>query len=538
MSGGGFKKRLSLLDLTFLGVGSMVGSGWLFSAMHGAVMAGSLAWLAWVIAAFAVVLIGIVYAEIAAAIPRAGGFVRYPEYTHGSLVGFMIGFASMLAYSSVAGIEVEAVREYALHWWPGLAVSATNTNPSAAGFTLEIALLIVFFLLNYWSVNVFGKVNSIITTIKFLVPFLTIIILFTQFHASNFSTGGAAPGGLNGVFKAVSTAGIVFAFLGFRQAVDFGAEAKNPQRDIPRAIILAVILTTIIYMLLQIAFLGAIPHNLLSGGWASINFKSPYADLAIAMGMGWLSNVIFVDAIISPSGTGNVYMSGTARTLYAWGKNGNFFSVFGKVDQRTGIPRAALWLTLILAMVWVLPSQFQVWGGLVDAVTSATVMTYMVGPISVSSLRKTSPNMKRPFRLKGLGLWSPLAFIAATCIIYWSGWSTNKWIVGLTLAGTIIMYAPIMTRTPEKKERMAREWKSGIWLVTYYVFIGVMSIIGSYNGGLMKSVIPYPWDTVVVIVASILFYFWGVNSALPKPRVSADEGEEIPEGLEVAATKA
>jgi amino acid transporter len=532
MDGGRFKRRLNLLDLTFLGLGSIIGSGWLFASFHGASKAGSLAWLAWIIAAIAVILIGIVYGEIAAAIPRAGGFVRYPEYTHGSLVGFMTGFACMLAYSSVAGIEVEAVRGYASHWWPGL--QNPDGNPSATGLILQFGLLILFFLLNYWSVQIFGKVNTIITTIKFLVPLLTIIVLLTQFHASNFSVGGADPGGIDGVFRAVSTGGIVFAFLGFRQAVDFGAEAKNPQRDIPRAIILAVTLATAIYLLLQISFLGAVPSGNLANGWVNLKFENaPFADLAVALGMGWLATVIFVDAIISPSGTGNIYMSGTARTLYAWSKNGHFYSIFGKVDKRTGIPRGAMWLTFILAAIWTLPLQFQAWSGLVNAVTSATVMTYMVGPVSASSLRETSPDLHRPFKLKWLGFLAPLAFIAATCIIYWSGWDTNKYLIGLTLFGTVILYFAFMDRNEATREKVRAEWKHGIWLVVYYLFIAVMSYIGAYTGSGMKSYIPYPWDTVVVIVGALVFYYWGKASALSKPVITPDEESEAAAASEV-----
>ncbi len=518
---GKFKRRLNLLDLTLLGLGSIIGSGWLFASNKAAVLAGSDAWMAWVFGAVAVLLIGLVYAEMAAAIPRAGGFVRYPDYTHGSLVGFMIGFASMLAYSSVAGIEVEAVRGYALKWWPGLATH--DGGPSVTGLIFQFSLLIIFFLLNYWSVNIFGKVNSVITTLKFIVPAFTIVVLLTQLKVSNLSVGGASPGGIHGVLAAVSTAGIVFAFLGFRQAVDFGAEAKNPQKDIPKAIIFAVVLAAIVYLLLQFSFLGAVPRAVLAHGWGAVQFKTPFADLAVALGFGWLMNIIMVDALISPSGTGNIYLSGTARAMFAWAKNGYFYSWFGKIDHKTGVPRGALWLTFILAALWTMPLKFQVWNGLVGAVTSATVMTYMVGPVSVASLRKSDPDMPRPFKLKGLSILSPLAYIAATLIIYWSGWSTDSLLIGLTLA-SMILYFAFMDRTPETRARLRTEWKNGIWLVGYFVFIFIMSRLGSFtNTDVYKVTIPQPWDDIIVIIGAIVFYYWGVGSALHTSRIEKDD---------------
>jgi amino acid transporter len=520
-SPGGFKKSLNLLDLTFLGLGSIIGSGWLFAAAGAATFAGSNAWIAWIIGAVAFILIGLVYAELGSMMPRSGGFVRYPRYTHGTLVGFLIGFISMLAYSSVAGIEVEAVRGYAATWWTALGTK--TAGPTFLGYLFEIILLVLFLLLNYWSVNVFGKFNTVITTIKFLVPIVTVIILFTHFHVSNMSVGGAKPGGVSGIFEAVSLSGIAFAFLGFRQAVDFGAEAKRPQRDIPLAIILAISLGTLMYLLLQFAFLGAVPADQLAKGWANLTFvQAPYADLAKSLGVLWLMNLIFVDAVISPSGTGNIYLSGTTRVLFAWAKTGLFYTWFQKVDARTGIPRGALWLSLVLSIVWILPAHLNFWQGLVGNVTSATVLTYMIGPISLAALRRTSPDVVRPFRLKGSSILSPLAFIAASLIIFWSGWTTNLEILGLTLV-SLVLYFAFMDKEG-LRERLTSDWKSGAWLIFYFIFMLVISRLGNYQlptGA--KPILASPWDSVIVVVGALGFYFWGVNSAMAAPEIDDDD---------------
>jgi amino acid transporter len=528
---GGFKKSLNLLDLTFLGLGSIIGSGWLFAAASAATFAGAGAWIAWVIGAVAFILIGLVYAELGSMMPRSGGFVRYPKYTHGTLVGFLIGFISMLAYSSVAGIEVEAVRGYAATWWTALGTKAAG--PTMTGYAFEIILLFVFLLLNYWSVNVFGKFNTIITTIKFLVPILTVIILLTHFHVSNMSVGGAKPGGASGIFEAVSLSGIAFAFLGFRQAVDFGAEAKRPQRDIPLAIIFSITLGTLMYLLLQFAFLGAVPAAALANGWANLSFvQAPYADLAKSLGILWLMNIIFVDAVISPSGTGNIYLSGTTRVLFAWAKSGLFYSLFRKVDARTGIPRGALWLSVALSIIWILPAHLNFWQGLVGNVTSATVLTYMIGPISLGALRKTAPDMHRPFRLRGSSIIAPLAFIAASLIIFWSGWTTNLEILGITLV-SLVLYFAFMDKEG-MRDRIRSDWKSGSWLVAYFIFMLIMSRLGNYQlpAG-AKPIIASPWDSVIVAVCAIIFYYWGVNSALAVPEI--DEDDESDRELNAAA---
>ncbi len=519
MSQGKLKSKLNLLDLTLLGVGSIIGSGWLFGALHGAQEAGSLAWLSWVIGAVAIILIGLVYAELGAALPRAGGFVRYPEYSHGSVTGFLIGFTSFLAYSSVVGVEAEAVRTYANYWWKGLTNS--NGSPTVEGFLFQVVLLIIFFLLNYWSVNFFGKFNTIITIFKFVVPILTIIVMFIFFKPSNFHISGATPGGMKGVFSAVAGAGIVFSYLGFRQAIDFAAEAKRPQTDIPKAIIYSVIIGLVLYVLLQIGFVGSVPFSQMGAtDWGNLGDKiqsSPYADIMSILGVGWLLQLILWDAVISPGGTGNVFMAGSGRVLYAWARNGYLPKIFGKVDPKTGIPRAALWLSFILAILWTLPAQFQAWGGLISAVTSAFVLTYMVGPVSAGAFRKTAPGMKRPFVLKGFGWISPLAFIAASLIAYWSGFGVMELLVILNLIAFVVFCF-----VGGKNQYFKGDLKSGWWLVFYYIVMLILSWMGQFGG---HKIIPQPWDDVSVAIAALVFYFWGVNSSLKEPRI-LDEDDE------------
>lgn len=525
MAQGKLRKSLNLLDLTFLGLGAIIGSGWLFAAQAGANMAGSDAWLAWVFGAIACMLIGLVYAELSAAWPRAGGIIRYPQYSHGSLVGFFMGFASLLAYSSVAGIEAQAVREYASHYIPALTVANSN-NYTFLGLVFEVAFLVLFFLVNYFSVTIFGKINTIVTAIKFIMPLLTMIILLVNIHPSNFSVGGASPGGAHGIFSAISTAGIVFAFLGFRQAVDFSGEAKNPQRTVPLAIILSIALGAVLYILLQIAFVGAMPAGELAHGWAKISFNAPFADLAIAIGFGWLAVLLFADAVLSPAGTGNIYTGSTSRVLFAWTRNGYFYSLFGRLDARTGLPRPAIVLSFILAVLWILPSNFHSWQGLVGAVTSATVMTYVYGPVSAAAMRKSAPDHPRHFRLSGMGIIAPLAFIAGTWIVYWTGWTIDSELIAMVL-GSLVLYFAFMDKGPASITRMKRDWKSGVWVICYYLFIGVMTRIGSF-GPMKTPLIPGPWvDSLVVAAGAIVFFYWGVASRLKTPDFATDDESDL-----------
>ncbi|MBV4367137.1 APC family permease [Erwinia phyllosphaerae] len=524
MAKGAFKQKLGLLDLSLLGIGSMIGSGWLYAALTSSGYAGAQTGWAWILGAIIVLLIGLVFAELSAAIPRAGGFVRYPNFSHGNVVGFVIGVSSLLAYTSTAGVEVEAVRQYAQYWWP--AVSNSDGSPTGLGFAVQILLLVGFFLLNYWSVSFFGRVNTIVTLFKFIVPLLTIGTLFLYFHGDNLNVPPPPPGGAHGIFSSLTGAGIVFAYLGFRQAVDFASEAKNPQRNVPLSIIIAIVVSFIIYIALQYAFMGAVPEKALSAnGWDGLKkvFQSPYADLARSLGITWLINLILVDAVISPAGTGNIYLAGASRVLFAWARNGHLLKVFGQVDAKSGVPRGALWLSLVLSVAWTLPSEFQVWGGLIGAVTSATVFTYMPGPVTLGAFRRHLPGMQRPFRLPIAAVLSPLAFIASSLLIYWSGWSVNEILLPVLIAAWI-GYAAF----GKKGVNASRDLHCAWWLLAYYFALMLLSYLGTFGG---INAVGSPVDMVLVTVASLVCYYWGVAASLPVPEIT-DEDELVPDGSE------
>jgi amino acid transporter len=189
---GRFRKQISLLDMTLIGVGAIIGSGWLFASGLVASIAGPAGWISWLIGGIALLLLGLVYAELGAAFPRAGGLVRYPAYSHGPLVGYLMSFITVIAFSSIVGIEVLAVRQYATSWWPALS-QPDGQSPTVLGWFVQLVLICVFFLLNYWSVGIFAKSNTIITLFKYVVPSLIIVVLLTHLKGANFRVEGFAP---------------------------------------------------------------------------------------------------------------------------------------------------------------------------------------------------------------------------------------------------------------------------------------------------------------------------------------------------------
>lgn len=512
MSSTGLKREMSLLDLTMASLGGIIGSGWLFGSLYAAQIAGPSAIIAWILGGLAVLLIGLVYAELGGMLPESGSIARYPHYTHGHLTSFIMGWAAWIAYASVPAIEAEAVMQYAAHWAPGL-YNASTSLLTGAGLLVAALLMLAFFLINYFGVRLFAKVNTFITILKFIMPSLTILVfLFSGLHWINLGhyQGGFMPGGTSGILVALATSGVIFSFLGFRQAVDMAGESRNPQRDVPRALIISILIGIALYVLLQLVFVAAIPGSALAKGWASLSYTAPFAQVAASLNLGFFVTLLYADAVLSPAGTGNVYMASTTRVLYALAKNGYFPRGLAKVDPRTGIPAGSLIVAFVLGLVFLLP--FPSWQSLVGLVSSATVFTYIIGPVSLAVLRRTAPDAHRPFKLSGSGWIAPAAFVIGTLIVYFTGWHTDSKLLLAILVG-IVLYLIFGYVTPEAIQKPdAASVKSGLWLVVFLVAMLGVSFLGSSKLGGLKNAIPYPLDIIVVIVIGLVFFYWGVAS--------------------------
>ena len=512
----GLRREIGLIGATWASMTSLIGSGWLFGSWKGAYSAGTAALLAWVIGGIAIIILALVHAELGGMYPVAGGTARFPHFAFGSVAGISFGFFSWVQAITVAPIECFAVMQYASYYWHSI-FNATTGEVTGLGFVMSIILMALFTALNFFAMRLFNKVNSAITWWKVAIPVLAIIVLFTQFHGSNFNShGGFTPLGWKAVFAAIPGAGIVFAYLGFEQADQLAGEIKNPQRNLPRAIIYAILLATVIYVLLQVVFIGALQPAALSHGWAALAnngglVSGPLAFISGAAGLGWLAIVLRIDAVISPSGTGLIYQTSTSRIGYGLARNRYYPQFFGKVD-RNGVPWISLILAFVLGLVFLLP--FPSWSALVGLVTSASVLMYAGAPLSLGAFRQQVPDAARPYRMPGAVVLSPLAFIIASLIIYWSGFVT-VWKLGIVL---VVGYVLIGISMAFDKERPPLDWKSAQWLPVYLIGMGIVSWQGQFGG---TNRLPFGLDMLIVAVFSLLIYIWAMAVRAPREEVLA-----------------
>ena len=518
------RRELGSIALMLTGLGSIIGSGWLFGAWRVAGLAGSSAVWAWVLGAVIMSTIALTYAELGAMFPESGGTVRYGHYSHGSLVGFIAAWANWISSVSVVAVEAEASVQYMASWpwrWAqGLYVHLPDGHGelTAPGLAIAASLVIVFFLLNFWSVKLFARSNTAITTFKLVIPAVTgLALIASGFHAENFHVGAheeSSSTNFAAVLTAVATAGIVFSFNGFQTPVNLAGEARDPARSIPLAVLGSILLATVIYVILQLAYLGAVPPALLAkAGWHGLDFRSPFAELALIVNLNWLAVLLYADAFLSPSGTGIAYTASTARMIYGMERNGTLPGMLGRLHPVYGIPRPAMWFNLIVSFLFLL--FFRGWGTLTAVISVALIISYLIGPVSSLALRRTAEVMPRPFRVAGLPVIAALAFIFATELLYWAQWPlTGEIILLIVVALPVYLFYQAKNRWVD----FARQLRASWWLILYLPTIALVSWAGSARFG-GHDYLTWGWDLAVVASLGFIFFVWGVRSGWSTPAV-------------------
>src|SRR5215471_13920012 len=296
-------RKVGLRGMTLVSLGSIIGSGWLFGALGAATLAGGGGSLVtWVIGCAILGLLALVHAELGSTYPVSGGTARFPYMTFGGLGGFTGGWMAFIQAVTIAPIEVEATlshlqAKFGTHFM----VYKANSTLTTSGLLWATLFMLVFTAINVMGVKWLAESNSIAMIWKLLVPTATIFaLLFTAFHTSNFTAGGGfAPYGAHGVLAALA-AGVIFAAEGFEQAIQVGGESQNPQRNVPRALLIAMVIGTLFYLLLDAAFVGSINPVDIAHNWKNPLPKQaalgPYITLTTQAGLGWLATLLTIDA--------------------------------------------------------------------------------------------------------------------------------------------------------------------------------------------------------------------------------------------------
>ncbi|MFC4495759.1 APC family permease [Streptomyces ovatisporus] len=496
------RRDLGFWSLTGVAFGGMIGSGWLFGAYYAAKGAGPAALFSWPLAGGALILVGMVLVQLGATRPRAGGMVRWPMQAGGPLVGAVISWGVLLAVASALAAESSAIVQYAERYIPGLYADDRLTTK---GTLAAVGLLGALVLLNWFGVALFARVNMLVTVVKTAVPLLTIVALFLSgFHTGNIEAGGGwAPYGWSAMLSVVATAGIIYAMNGFGAAVELSGEARNPRRDLPRAVIMSISLVVVLYMLLQLVFLLTVPEGRLGGGWHGVDFASPYGELALTLNLGWLATVIYADAVVSPAGAVSVFVASGARETYAAARNGVLPASIGVVHGRSGVPRRAMLGNFFLSVLFLLP--FGGWQDIIAVVGVLSLLSYSACAVAAGTFY-VSDGDSAEWTLPGLRWIAPAGFVVSTELIHWAGWDHLSIALPMAASGMLIFVVRRRSRSG-----LTRELALGMWLLGYMAMLFLVSWAGSFGG---EELLAAPFDSLVAAAAALAVYHWGVRSGV------------------------
>ncbi len=380
-------KKISLFSAVTLGVTAMIGSGWLFSAQLNAQLAGNYSFVAWGVAAVLIVAVGLCLSQVVSVYPVRGATSRSSALSHNAVFGMPFAFANWFGVMVTVATEAQATTEYLSACFKNSELM-TDGGLTLYGKLLAFAILFLYLVINFYGIKLLAKINNTITALKIFTPLFTIaILLIAHFDKSNFSLfSNTEMYGIGSALTAIVGAGLIYSYNGFQLAVAFASEIENPKRNVPLSIIISVGVVMLVYMALQLAFMGAVPHDLLNNGWSSLNFHSPLMNLALLLGLNFLVMLLMADSVVSPSGTGYAYLGGSSRMFYAMAMEGQMPKwTIAKLNPIYNLCRRSLLInwTLVALVLWNSKS----WASLMLVVTGYHVIGYMAAPVSMGAIK-------------------------------------------------------------------------------------------------------------------------------------------------------
>jgi len=434
-SGHELKRSVSAVQLTAMGIGAIIGTGIFVVIGKGAGIAGPAVILSFVLAAIACTFSALSYAELASSIPVSGSAYTYSYATMGELVAWIIGWDLILEYGvSVAGVavgwggNVNAFLDAAFNW---TITDALSKSPSDGGvFNLPavfIVLAITFLLVR--GVRESARANLVMVGIKLVVLTFFIIVALV-----NFSTKNLHPFMPHGFHSVTAAAAIIFfAYIGFDAVSTGSEEARNPAKDLPFAVIGSLLVCTVFYILTAIGALGiATPDQM----------KGSDAPLATALdqgaGISWAAWILALGALIAITSVVLVIFYGQTRIFFAMCRDGLLPERLATVNQRYGTPaRLTIGLGVLIAILAALVPL----GAIVELVNIGTLFAFVLVNIGVIILRRTRPEMPRPYRVPLSPILPLLGVVFAVYLM--AGLPVATWIrfVAWLVVGMIIYAA-------------------------------------------------------------------------------------------------
>jgi APA family basic amino acid/polyamine antiporter len=402
---GGLKRVLGPLELILLGIGAIVGTGiFVITGVVAAYYSGPALVLSFVISGGVCALAALCYAEFAAMVPVAGSAYTYSYAALGELWAWIIGWDLILEYSVAIAAVAIGWSGYLTEGFHliGLELPPALVNPPgvAGGFINLPALLIIAVItgLLILGVRESASVNNVIVAIKLSVILLFLYLGFSHINPANWQP--FIPYGWQGVFTGAAI--VFFAYIGFDAVSTAAEEVRNPQKDLPVGILGSLSISTLLYIAVSAVLTGVVSYLL---------FKETNAPVAFALeeiGITWGSEIIAVGAICGIASVLLVLLFGQSRIFFAMARDGLLPRYFSSIHPRFRTPAK---VTLLVGAATAVIASLLPLEAVAELVNIGTLAAFIIVAAGVTVLRRTQPDLKRPFRVPLVPL------IPAACII-------------------------------------------------------------------------------------------------------------------------
>ncbi|MER5811468.1 amino acid transporter [Streptomyces sp. NPDC002033] len=410
--GGTLRRSLTMWQLTMISIGATLGTGIFVVLGEAAPKAGPAVTISFIIAGLTALFSALSYAELAGSVPVSGSSYSYSYATMGEFIAWICGWCLVLEYAvSVAAVAVgwgQYLNEL-LDGTIGVTLPQSISAPMGEGGfinlpSLVVVLLAMVFLMR--GAKESATINSIMVAVKIVTLLLFIGIGVMGIKSGNYTP--LAPLGVTGISAAAST--LFFSYIGFDAASTAGEEAKNPKKDLPRAIMLSLGIVTILYVLVAFVAVGAMPWQ---------DFEGTEAALAQIMtnvtGHSFWGVVLAAGAVVAIASVVFAVLYGQTRILFAMSRDGLVPKVFAKVDEKSGAPRANV---VIVSLFCGALAAFIPLGELANATSIGTLFAFALVNVAVVILRRTKPDLPRTFKVALFPVTPILGFLACAYMMY------------------------------------------------------------------------------------------------------------------------
>ena len=403
------KPQLSLFDAVNISLGSIIGAGIFVILGAAAAVAGPALIVSVLIAAVVSLLTGLSAAELSRMYPRSGGVYVFAREAISDFSGFLVGWVWLFS-NIVAGATVAVgFGHYLTFFFPGL--------PSSAGAALVIVVVV---LINLLGAKESSRLNNVLVLFKIAILLFFSGAAFLHFHGANFRP--LMPFGFRGVWAGAAT--IFFAYAGFARVAIVADEIEDPRKNVPRATLMSIFISTVIYLLVAVAAVGGAGYVVLAKS------GSPLADAISAMGLGFGARLVALGGLAAAGTVALASILGISRLAQVMARDGELPGFFGELERKTGAPRNAILLggaaMLGLAFLADLPH--------IAYISSFSLLLYYAA-MNLSGLRVIKGRIRI---VTAFGLLSCLALMVSLPRLAWivgaavlaAGALYHRWVVG------------------------------------------------------------------------------------------------------------